>query len=503
MRLGKRKRSLPTLIIHMRHHHLLSSIAWLTACAPASQSAYIAPTPQTIVSRTVEPQGDQTAHTIYVENRSTVPVTVWSVTLTGCENVKQTCGPRRVNLRVPPRGQVMAMRVEPDSPIRGFGYRFGFSWRADSAHAGALAERARAGDSRSMVVLEARRRADSLDAAGDGGRYRELSRDDFRALAGQRVSLRALPETLAMEPGTRLSPERTTILVVDSAGRVLGRTRWLRSQMPGAGAVSFSPAERQLTALRLGRSTMRFHLAEEALALLGSEVPELQVPIVVRYTPDPNAPIFGGRALDAESRSPLACVRVSLEDAAQNVVVTGRSDSSGSFRLRPPRAGSYRVRAEAHGWAPVAGSLTPANAGEEQQLEHLVRFTEQVLVTRFGADALESEPPRPVAVRVDAVSRGAGGSGAVVQAVTLGGSQSMPILGIVTSRVAPSSMWMQVAIDSTGQVISSTLLLPGNAPARARDAVAAALTRMRFAPAKENGRPVCELMRLQVNFSPR
>jgi hypothetical protein len=33
--------------------------------------------------------------------------------------------------------------------------------------------------------------------------------------------------------------------------------------------------------------------------------------------------------------------------------------------------------------------------------------------------------------------------------------------------------------------------------------VASALTKMRFASGQAHGRPVCELMRMQVNFSPR
>src|SRR5688572_27719570 len=234
----------------MPRHRILSILALVSACAPATQTAYIAPTPATIVSRTVESQGDQAVHTIYVQNRSTVPVIVWSVTLTRCENVKQTCGPRRVNLRVPPSGEVVATRVEPDSPIRGFGYRFGFSWRADSAAVGALAAMAGAGDERSQERLDARRRLDSLDRLETGTRYPELSREDFRALAGRRVSLRVVPDTLVLAPGNQLNVDRIPVLVADSTGHILGRTRWLRSQMPGSGALVFSPSDRTLLATR-------------------------------------------------------------------------------------------------------------------------------------------------------------------------------------------------------------------------------------------------------------
>jgi len=72
------------------------------ACAPATQHAYVAPSRLTIVSTTEETQGPPAAHVIYIENRSTVPVTVFNISLTGCENVKQQCSPHPVKIRVAP-----------------------------------------------------------------------------------------------------------------------------------------------------------------------------------------------------------------------------------------------------------------------------------------------------------------------------------------------------------------------------------------------------------------
>ena len=62
---------------------------------------------------------------------------------------------------------------------------------------------------------------------------------------------------------------------------------------------------------------------------------------------------------------------------------------------------------------------------------------------------------------------------------------------------------MQIAVDSTGRVDAASLQLSAGATANAMTAVSSALSRMRFAPAKERGQPVCELMRMQVNFTPR
>jgi hypothetical protein len=293
------------------------------------------------------------------------------------------------------------------------------------------------------------------------------------------------------------------VLVVDSTGNVLGRTGWVRWRTPGLGPVMYSPATSSLTARHPGRSAVRFELAEEAQQTIGQEVAQLEVPVVVRYTPVPDAPVFLGLALDADTRKPLACARVALEDSAQNVIAQVRSGRDGSFMLHPPIPGTYAVRVDAHGWAPIRGPAIHASVGEEKQSEYLVKFTDQLLMARSFSIATEVEPPRPISLRVEPVSARRAGTAPIVQSVTLGGSESLPILGIVTTRVPPSTIWMQLSVDSAGAPIDGSLLVPAGAPATTTQAAWSALERMRFAPAKDNGRPVCELMRMQVNFSPR
>ena len=470
-----------------------------TVSSLSAQPAYVAPGPTTVVSETDERRSDPPVHTISIVNRSSVPVVVWSISLNGCENVKATCGPKPVNLRVQPGRRVTAVRVEPRILDRGFSYSFGFSWRADSAGTTALAALASAGDSEAARRLRDRARADSLARAETGTRYRELTRDDFRVLAGQRIALRTDPDTVFVAPGKVIDMEAIKVLVVDSGGHVLGRTRWVRWQFPMSGPVAYTPSNQRLHARAPGRTVLYFHLAEDAEQLLGTDVEQAGVPIVVRFTPHPDAPVFLGRAVDAESKKPLACARVALEDSAQNVVASARSDTRGEFTLRPPIPGTYRVRVDAHGWSPSRGPETLALAGEEKQQQYLVSFTEQMLATRFSMSPMEFEPPRPIAVRVDP---GAAPS-TLVQGVQLGGSESMPILGIITTRVPAMTAWMQIAVDSTGRVDPASLHLTAGSPANAVTAVTAALSRMRFAPAKEGGRPVCEMMRMQVNFTPR
>jgi hypothetical protein len=462
----------------------------------------VAPTRETITSSTEEGYGDDPVHRIYIENRSTVPVTVFSVSLTRCENVKQPCHPRRVKLRIRPGRRELAARVEPATADRGFTYYFGFGWSADSAGTAALATLAANGSTRAQEQLEGLRRADSLDRAGVGPRGGEMTRDDFAALAGRALVLRAAPDSLLLAPGERASVERLGLFVADSEGTVVGRTRALRWTAPYAAALQFVAPD-QLVARAPGRGVLRFRLADEAQQLLGRPVAEIEVPVRVAYPADPHAPTFAGAAVDADRRTPLACADVALEDSATNLVARGRTDAAGAYRLAAPRPGTYRVRVAAHGWAPVYGPSVAAGADETPTHEIPVRFTEQLLAGRGAwADADEFRHASPAAVAtgpLGGAARARATGAPVVGGVTLGGSESFPILGIV-GRAPAGSLWMQFVVDSAGRVDPASLLLPADAPAAARASVRATLPRVRFSPARAAGRPTCELLRMQATF---
>lgn len=73
------------------------------ACPKASrQTVFVAATNETVSTATEEAHGDAPAHNVWVTNASTEPVIVYSVTLRGCENIKQQCVPRKMNLTVGP-----------------------------------------------------------------------------------------------------------------------------------------------------------------------------------------------------------------------------------------------------------------------------------------------------------------------------------------------------------------------------------------------------------------
>lgn len=477
----------------------------LAAPAASAQNRYIAPTRETVVSTTEESSGDAPVHLIYVENRSTVPITVFSVSLTRCENVRGSCSPRPMRLRVRPGRRELAIRVEPANREQAFGYSFGFGWNADSAGLIALGALASNGNTHAQEQLAAIRRADSLDRAGVGPRGSEMTRDEFGALAGRALRLRPTPDSLVLVPGERSSMERIGVFVVDSQGAVVGRTRALRWQVPYATALQFAAPD-QLVARSPGRAVLRFELADEAQQLVGRPVAAIEVPVRVAYPNDPHAPTFAGVAVDADRRTPLACTDVALEDSAANVVAQARTDAAGAFRLAAPRAGTYRVRAEAYGWAPVYGPPVLARADATVSDELPVRFAERLLAARSPwTDQGEFQHASPAAVAtgpIGVVTRTSGARAAsvpVVSGVTLGGSESFPVLGII-GRAGVGTTWMQFVVDSTGHVDARSLLLPPDTPAASIASVRATLPRIRFAPARAAGQPTCELLRMQVTF---
>jgi hypothetical protein len=104
-----------------------------------AQDVFVAPTERTVIATTEQSNSDDPAHSLYISNNSTVPIVVFGITLTQCENVKQSCGPRRTNIKIGAGRRVNVGRVQARDTERGFGYRWNFSYHADSSDAKALA----------------------------------------------------------------------------------------------------------------------------------------------------------------------------------------------------------------------------------------------------------------------------------------------------------------------------------------------------------------------------
>lgn len=480
--------------------------ALLAGCATATQRAFVAPTLETIVSSTEERAGDPPMHLLQVENRSTVPVVVFSASLTNCENVKDSCAPHPMNVRLGPGAKQTILRATPASPERGFSYRFHFSWRADSSDAKALAALAASGSQPARRRLSDVEHGDSLRRAAAAAGYVELSREDHAALGSRVASLRAAPDSLVLAPGQSAGIDDIRLLLADSAGNILGSTHWVRWRVPSSDAVQFSPPK-TFVAREAGRILVTFGLPDEAQRLVGHPLADIDVPVVVATTIEPDAPLYQGIALDDASRTPLGCASVVLQDSAEHVVDRARTDRKGIFNLTAPRAGSYRVGAETRGWSPVYGPLEPAASGEMKQLQLLVRFTEQLLTPRRleDRDRFQHAAPAAVSMATYGVASGRKGTSTpvpVVSGVTIGGSESAPVLGIIGAAPAGRT-WVQFVVDAGGKVdTSSVQLLPDVSPSAAAS-LKAVLPRVRFTPARAEGTPVCELQRMEVAFTKR
>ena len=470
----------------------------------AAQAAYVAATSQTIVSRTVEQEGSFAGHSIYIENHSTVPVTVFSVNLSGCENVKQSCSTHRTNIHLGPGGRELAIRVNASDRDRAMSYRFGFSWHPDSAVARALGVLAEGGDESARDRLAAMQHRDSMERAERGTHYNELSREDFSTLGSRAVALHVVPDSLVLTPGQRYSLDQVRVLVVDSQGVALGATRWIGRGLHGSSAFQLIPPN-DIVARAPGRFTVRYRLAEAAATQLGHELAEVELPIVVAYASNPHAPSFSGVAVDGDSKTPLGCTDVVLEDSAQNVVAAGRTDRAGAFTLRAPRAGTYRVRVEAPGWAPVYGESEGARDDEVRRHQYEIRFSDQLLRARPPMDPDVFQDAHPIAISFAPTTAGGprvkpSASAAPVQRVSLGGTPTSPILGIV-SRAPTGSMMSQFVVDSAGRIDPATVQLAAGTDRIDAATLQSVLPRVRFAPARANGKPTCELLRMQIDFT--
>jgi hypothetical protein len=104
-----------------------------------AQDRFVAPTDRTVIALTEQSNSDDPVHMMYVSNNSTVPIVVFGITLTACENVKQSCGSRRTNIKIGAGRRVNIGRVQARDEQRGFGYRWSFSYHADSSDAQAMA----------------------------------------------------------------------------------------------------------------------------------------------------------------------------------------------------------------------------------------------------------------------------------------------------------------------------------------------------------------------------
>lgn len=233
--------------------------ALLLATAPlAAQDKtkrYVAPTDATVFAEVEEGYGDTPVRIVYVYNHSSVPVTVYSVALRDCENIKQSCSPRKLNMKLQPGSRAQVARVEPKNPFMSNRFAYSFGWRADSAAIAALQLLASAGSAQAKEQLDARAEAQSERRAivGSGDVFLDQAAIDQLGLAI--VGLRVEPDSVVLPVGGQFLVRRVRVMAVDSTGASLGRIGAVRWRFP-AGVLR--NAGDTLTAVTPGNSSVEF-----------------------------------------------------------------------------------------------------------------------------------------------------------------------------------------------------------------------------------------------------
>lgn len=270
----------------MRHllKGIISAGLISTACAPSSipvqglapdVQRYVAPSRATVRASTEQAHAPRIGHTVYVENTSTVPITVYSVTLRNCENVRGLCdAPTPISVVVKPGRREVIRRIDPRDEGMGFFYRLSWAWRPesrDSTIAGVLADEAPAGLGPPAVIP----RSGAPPVRSAEG---YLSEDEVRAYAGAGATLRTEPDTITMRVGETRSVRDVNVILYDSAGVRRGRIQYGMRFPPNK--LSFVPPNIMATAP--GEVTLEFFVPPARLAGIATPLPSAFLVVVIR-----------------------------------------------------------------------------------------------------------------------------------------------------------------------------------------------------------------------------
>jgi hypothetical protein len=194
-------------------------------------------------------------------------------------------------------------------------------------------------------------------------------------------------------------------------------------------------------------------------------------------------PAESGMARDAQRGTPLACLHVMLLDTADHAVAHAVTDSAGTFVLVAPAAGTFRVGFEIFGWDRLVGPVDTLRDGDMRERAYPLTF----------ADSLQGELSEPAELRrrEDASWRSAAATrpdADIRFPVSLRGSRT------------PGRVVVQYVVDTNGRVRADSWHPIVSTHPDYLAALRAHAPAMRYEPARQDGRPVCQLVRNEVKF---
>jgi hypothetical protein len=211
----------------------LTVAALVLGSAPASAQSqpakYVAPSNETVTTTTLLLQkfGGSPFKEIRVQNASSVPIVVYSLTLLNCVNIRQDCDePAAVSVRVAPGTHELLYRVEPCDAQVNFSFRYTMEWRADTAGVTA--------------------------PSGIGA-----------ANSGQIARLRVEPESLFMHVGQRLAlHQQVRVIGLDLQGNIVGPVQSYNVQFATSPVATINADT--VIAQSVGRAMIGFHVTSLA-----------------------------------------------------------------------------------------------------------------------------------------------------------------------------------------------------------------------------------------------
>ena len=106
---------------------LLSILGFLVcSCSGNRASVYVAPSNSTIEAGT--DMSFSEGQYIYIVNHSSVPIMITGLHLTDCVNIKNSCLPTPLRIRVGPGQRENIATVRPDVSDRAYSFRFNYTW---------------------------------------------------------------------------------------------------------------------------------------------------------------------------------------------------------------------------------------------------------------------------------------------------------------------------------------------------------------------------------------